>query len=96
MRWRHEYDPDDMHMKHPEAIPEYLEVCGICGGNGAYRQTYTNGCGMGTSRFNGPCDYCQQTGLRYRGIDYWDRAGAAPMSVLAQIRETVRRMTEVA
>lgn len=39
------------------------EICGLCEGHGSYMQTYANGCGMGSSRMTGGCDFCQSTGL---------------------------------
>lgn len=38
-------------------------VCPLCKGEGQRLQVYTNGCGMGTSRLMGGCDYCDATGL---------------------------------
>jgi DnaJ-class molecular chaperone len=43
---------------------DYLETCGMCGGEGHYDQTYTAGCGGGYFTTKGPCDYCGETGIR--------------------------------
>lgn len=42
----------------------YLETCRMCGGDGAYNQTYTVGCGGGYFTMKDSCDYCDGTGIR--------------------------------
>lgn len=39
------------------------QLCVVCKGDGRYEQTYTIGCGMGTCRSMGKCDYCNGKGL---------------------------------
>lgn len=39
------------------------QLCEICDGRGEYKQTYTLGCGGGTHRSLGDCDYCGSAGL---------------------------------
>lgn len=86
MRYRApDYDPQTNHLAHPELVPEYAEPCGVCEGSGEYPQTYTAGCGMGTYRHRGPCDYCRETGLLYRGT-----LKPPPDSVLEQIKVAVK------
>lgn len=92
MRYRCEYDPAEMHLKHPEAIPEYLRTCPVCAGVGEHTQTFTYGCGAGYYRALGVCEYCRGIGLTYKGT--WGQP--APPSVLEQIKETVRRIGEAA
>jgi DnaJ-class molecular chaperone len=39
------------------------ELCEVCKGEGRYEQTYTIGCGMGTHKSMGCCDYCDGQGV---------------------------------
>lgn len=65
--------------------PNFLaEICGLCDGEGQYRQTYGLGCGMGTAFMVGGCDHCGFTGLRQGG-------GPAPASVRGQVLTAARR-----
>lgn len=73
--------------------PGFLaQVCTICKGHGEYQQTYTRGCGMGTMRSTGGCDYCGATGLTQ---GYAMGNNAAPDSVREQVLEAARRNMEL-
>lgn len=56
------------------------EVCGVCLGEGAYRQLFNAGCGGGMYYMYSGCDYCDGTGLTVAGRP-------APSSVVAQVLE---------
>ena len=43
---------------------DYLTTCDMCGGDGAYNQTYTAGCGGGYFTMKGTCDHCAGAGIR--------------------------------
>lgn len=60
---------------------DYLQKCFCCDGNGEYEQTYTVGCGGGTYRSTGRCDYCGGIGITL--VNSPDKVSA---SVIAQIR----------
>lgn len=38
-------------------------ICGLCDGEGQYRQTFTAGCGGGYHQSMSGCDFCDGTGL---------------------------------
>ena len=63
------YGEGEQHAKKLKAglqkmVPEFTaELCGICKGQGSFDQLYTLGCGYGTSRMNGECEYCNGLGL---------------------------------
>lgn len=40
-------------------LPEFVRVCPLCKGEGKTEQTYTAGCGMGSYRSMGACEYCK-------------------------------------
>lgn len=61
-------------------LPSSVQVCSVCNGQGKYEQTYIVGCGYGTYRSMGPCDWCNSTGFVYKGGD------TVPASVVNQIR----------
>ena len=60
---------------------DYVQKCMCCGGNGEYEQIYTVGCGGGTYRASGRCDWCGG-----RGITLVNSREKVPASVIAQIR----------
>ena len=64
-------------------------VCDICKGHGEYKQTYTAGCGMGSYRSTGGCDYCDGTGLL-------QGSKPAPDSVRNQVIEAAINKAEAA
>ena len=71
-------------------LPEKLEVCPLCDGKGEYEQRYTVGCGMGTYKSIGPCDYCKHPeGHLYngmKGLGYRMKDGSTvSLSVINQI-----------
>lgn len=57
-------------------MPDGIERCSICHGNGKYVQRYIEG------RLSGPCDWCQGSGFKYKDGD-WRRG--VPGSVVNQI-----------
>lgn len=65
--------------------PNFLAaVCGLCEGEGQYRQNYNMGCGMGMSRMMGKCSYCDGLGLVLGGKP-------APLSVMHQVLNASER-----
>ena len=64
-------DARDIEFK---GIPERVELCPICLGNGRRRQRYIEGV------MSGPCDFCDATGFVYK-----ETARGVPMSVTNQI-----------
>lgn len=54
------------------------ELCGVCLGEGEYRQRFTAGCGGGSFLSMSGCDYCDGTGLM-QGRSF------APVSVREQV-----------
>lgn len=42
------------------ALPEYVEVCWRCKGEGQYEQMYNGGCGSGYYRSQGDCEQCNK------------------------------------
>ncbi len=68
--------------KWPDTLPEYVEKCYLCSGEGECEQTYTAGCGGGYYRMKGPCVHCKGIGLKYKVNN-----GDVPFSVLNQIRK---------
>ena len=79
-------------MNDPSILPELVEVCPICNGAGEYRQTYTAGCGMGTYRALGPCDYCKHPSKFMKGLGYRMKdGGEVPLSVINQIEIAMER-----
>ncbi len=53
----------------------YIKECEVCKGEGRYEQIYTVGCGMGSYKSMGPCDWCKQVG-------YMDKRFNAPASAI--------------
>lgn len=77
----------DPHTKRANALRQGLalmppgftaRLCPVCDGRGRYTQTYNAGCGMGTYRADGPCDWCRESGLQQGDA-------AAPPSVVNQV-----------
>lgn len=48
-----------------KALPNSFcaELCWCCKGRGEYLQTFTIGCGLGTTKMHAGCDVCDGTGL---------------------------------
>lgn len=71
-------------------LPEYVEPCWCCKGEGEYSQRYTAGCGGGYYNSTGPCDYCKPKDNRHhwKGIGYVYKHNneAVPESVMIQIK----------
>jgi len=68
-------------------LPEYVEICPWCNGEGRCEQTYNAGCGMGMYRSMGRCDMCQADKKKYqRGLGYKLKdGGKVSDSVINQI-----------
>lgn len=65
-------------------LPEYVEPCFMCKGEGEYKQTYNYGCGSGYFPSMGKCDVCDGYRFLYRSnLPHRDRRIGA--SVLNQI-----------
>lgn len=64
-------DARDIQFK---CLPEGVEPCYFCHGNGKYRQTYMEG------RFTGSCDFCGTSGFVYKATQR-----GVPISVTNQI-----------
>ena len=59
--------------------PNFLaRLCSSCGGTTVYRQRYNAGCGAGYYHSDGPCDWCDSTGLMLG-------TKPAPKTVVAQV-----------
>lgn len=67
-------------------LPEYVEVCPVCKGEGEYIQYYSAGCGGGSYESVGPCDYCKTPGS-YKGLGFRMKASVSmPDSVINQLK----------
>lgn len=83
-------------------LPEYVIICGVCGGIGEYKQMYTAGCGGGYYHSMGPCDNCQREGQpRYmNGVGYVYKNDlrfchkGVPESVINQIKRMNQETVE--
>jgi DnaJ-class molecular chaperone len=62
------------------------DICSVCEGVGQLEQTYTAGCGMGSYRSMGKCDWCNGTGLIQNDAP-------APLSVLNQVMQAAKDTT---
>lgn len=47
-----------------------IKRCLVCKGAGDFEQTYTIGCGMGTHKSLGPCDWCEHPHRSMKGAGY--------------------------
>jgi len=67
-------------------LPEYVEICPWCKGEGKYEQTFNAGCGGGMFTSMGRCDLCQPKKFSYDGLGYRMKNGKpVPDSVINQI-----------
>ncbi len=47
-------------------LPSLVRLCGCCDGKGEYEQSYIVGCGGGSYRSMGPCNWCNEQGFVYK------------------------------
>lgn len=70
-----------------DKLPELVEVCPVCKGTGEYEQWYNAGCGGGSYKSMGPCDWCKHPTVFMRGLGYRMKSGKeVPLSVINQIK----------
>lgn len=68
------------------ALPEYVETCRLCGGQGKRLEWMTVGCGASPVQWPMQCEGCDGNGYAYKGT-----GKPVAESVVIQIREAIKR-----